>query len=120
MEQRVHHNRSPRVGEQLAAQSDESAAGNIELDAHASVAVIVHVGDFALARPQLLHHDADEFFRNVDCQVLHGFHELAVDALGDNLRLAHHQFETLAAHHFDEDRKLQFAAAQHLEGIRAA
>ena len=94
--------------------------GTLKLDAHAPVTVIVHVGDFALARPQLLHHNSDEFFRNVDGQVLHGFHELAVDALGDNLRLADHQLETFAAHHFNEDRKLQFAAAQHLEGIRAA
>ncbi len=46
--------------------SDEAAAGNAELDAHAPVAVVVHVGDFAFARAELLHDNADEIFGNVD------------------------------------------------------
>jgi hypothetical protein len=39
--------------------------------------------------------------------------------LGDDLRLAHRQLVTFAAHHFDQDGELQFAAAHHLEGVVA-
>ena len=100
--------------------SDQAAAGHAELDAHAPVAMIVHVGDFALARAELLHDDADEFFWHIDREMLHRFHQLAIDALGDDLRLADHEFVTFAAHHLDEDGKLQFAAAQHFERIGCA
>ena len=45
---------------------------------------------------------------------------LVVDALGDDLRLADHQFVAFAAHHFDQDGELQFAASHHLESVRTA
>ena len=77
------------------------------------------MSDFALARAQLFHHHADEFFRNVDGQLLDRLHQLAVDALGDDLGLADHEFEAFAPHHLDQDRKLQFAASHHFEGIGA-
>ena len=41
-------------------------------------------------------------------------------ALGDDLRLADHEFVTFAPHHLDQNGKLQFAAAQHLERIGGA
>ena len=40
--------------------------------------------------------------------------------LGQDLRLADHQFVAFAAHHLDQDGELQFAAAHHLEGVGAA
>ena len=46
--------------------------------------------------------------------------ELAVDALGDDLGLADHHLEAFAAHHFDQDGELQFAAAQHHERVGRA
>src|SRR5437667_31706 len=52
--------------------------------------MIMPFDDFALAFAQLLHHHANEVFGNVDGQVLHWLHQLAIDALGDNLRLADH------------------------------
>ena len=73
-----------------------------------------------LREPELLHHHADEFFGNVDRELFDRLHQLAVDALGDDLRLAHHQFVAFATHHLDQDGELQFAAAQHLERIRRA
>ncbi len=79
VEKRIHHDGPARVGQQLAAQADQSAAGNSEFDAHAAVAVVVHVGHLALARAELLHDHADELFRNVDGQVLDRLHQLAVD-----------------------------------------
>ena len=41
-----------RFGQQLAAQSDQSARGNAELHAHASRAVIDHLRQFAAPRAQ--------------------------------------------------------------------
>ncbi len=57
--------------------------------------------------------------RNVDGEQFHRLHQLAVDALGDDLGLADGKFETLAAHHLDQNRELQFAASHHLERVGA-
>ena len=115
VEERVHDDGSAGVGKKLAAQSDEAAAGNAELDAYASVPVVVHVGDFTLARSELFHHHADEIFGHVDGQVFDRLHQLAIDALGNDLWFADHEFVALAAHHFNKNRKLEFASAQHFE-----
>ena len=40
--------------------------------------------------------------------------------LGQDFRLADRQLVAFAAHHLDQDGELQFAAAHHLEGVRAA
>src|SRR5499427_6218315 len=109
VEKRVHDDGATCVGQELAAKADEAPAGNAELDADASVAVIVHVGDFAFAGAQLLHDYTHEFFGNVDGEVLDRFHQLAgfVVALGDDLGLADHEFVALAAHHLYEDAELK-------------
>src|SRR5882762_6413163 len=96
IKERVHDNGAARVGEQRAAESDQSAAGHAEFDSHAAVAVIVHVGDFALTRADMFHHHADEFFGDIDGEVFDRLHQFAVDAFGDNLGLAYHQFITFA------------------------
>ena len=80
--------------------------------------MIVHVCHFTFTRAELLHHDSDEFLGNVDSEMLHRFHQLAVDALGDDLRLANHQFVAFAAHHLDQNGELQLSPAQHFERIR--
>src|SRR5450755_3306152 len=99
IKKRIHDDGAARVGKQSTAQPNQSAAGDAELDAHAAIAVIVHVGDFALARADVLHHDANKFFGDIDGQVLDRLHQFAVNAFGDNLGLAHHQLVTFAAHH---------------------
>src|SRR5581483_1992324 len=99
---------------------DQAAAGHTKFHAYAAVAVIVHVDNLGFARAELLHHHPDEFFRNVDGQSLDWFHELALDASSDYLRLADHQFVAFAPHHFDQDGKLEFASAHHFEGVRRA
>ena len=50
IKERVHDDGAARVGEQLAAEADQTAAGHAELNADASVTVVVHVFDFTLAR----------------------------------------------------------------------
>ena len=108
----------PRVSVSIsAAQADEAAAGHAKLQAHAARAVIVHLGHLALARAELLNHHAGELLGHVDGEVLDRLHAHAVDHLGDDLRPAGHQLEAFAAHHFDQNCKLQFAAAQHLEAV---
>jgi hypothetical protein len=52
--------------------------------------------------------------------VLDRLHELAVDLFGDDLRAADHHLEAFAAHHFDEDGELQFAATEDFEAVGAA
>ena len=61
--------------------------------------------------------DADEVLRRVDGQPLDRLVHLAVDQPGHDLRLADGQLEALAAHHLDQDRQLQLAAALHLPGV---
>ncbi len=49
-----------------------------------------------------------------------GLHELAVDALGDDLGARDHELEAFAAHHLDEHGELELAAAEDLEGVGRA
>src|SRR5271155_530128 len=117
IKKRIHDDGATRVGKQSAAQSNEPAAGHAEFDAHAPVAVIVHVGDFAFARANVLHDHADKFFGDIDAEVFNGLHQFAVFfiALGDNLRLADHELVALATHHLDQNGELQLAAPKNLE-----
>ena len=117
VEERVHHDGAARFGQHFAAQADDAAAGHAEFHAHATGAVIVHLGHLALARSKLLNHHAGMLFGHVDGQVLHRLHTHAVHHAGHNLRAACHQLETFAAHHLNQNGKLQFAAAQHLEAV---
>ena len=58
--------------------------------------------------------------RAIDHQQFQRLVHFAVDGLGQDLRLAHHQLKSFAAHHFDQDGELQFAAAHHFESVRTA
>jgi len=64
------------------------------------------------------HDDADEILGNVNDKTLNGLQFLAIFGAHNDFRLANHEFETLAAHGFDKDGKLQFAAAENAEGLR--
>ena len=61
-----------------------------------------------------------KFFGDVDGEMLDRFHQLAVYSLGDDLGLADHQFVAFTAHHFNQDGKLQFSAAQDFERVGRA
>ena len=119
IEERIHDNGAARVGEELASEADEPAAGNPELQAHPPIAVVVHVGHLPLADAQGLHHHPDKVLGHVNRERLHGLHQLAVDRLGHDLRLAHHQLVALSAHRFDEDGEVELASAHDLEGVGA-
>ena len=93
-------------------------AGNAELQAHAAAAVVDHLGHRAAARAEPGDHHALEVLGDVDHELLDRLHALAVDLLGDDLGPRHLQLVALAAHHLDQDRELQLAAAEHLELLR--
>src|SRR4029077_11679771 len=90
VKERIHHDCAARICKQLAAQADQTSAGNAEFNAHASVPVVVHVDDFALACSELLHDYAYKFVRNIYSEVLDRLHQFSIDAFGYNLRLADH------------------------------
>ena len=81
--------------------------------------MIVHVEHFTFARAELFHHNAYKLLRHVDRQLLDRLHELAVHSLGYDLGLSDHEFEAFAAHHLDQDGKLQLAPSHHHKGISA-
>ncbi len=107
-----------RVGQQLAAQSDQAARGNLEIQPHTAGTVIAHLQHFAAAAANGFHDDADKILRDVDYQAFHRLHFPAVDGVHHDFRFANHQLKAFAPHGFDQDRQLQFAAAQHTERFR--
>src|SRR5207248_7592333 len=94
VEERIHHDCAARICKQLAAQTDQTSAGNAEFNAHAPVAVIVHVDDFALACSELLHDHAYKFVRNIYGEALNRLHQSSIDAFGYNLGFADHQLRS--------------------------
>src|SRR5215813_5887702 len=106
-----------RVGKQLAAQADESARRNPEFEADAAGAVIAHLGHFATARAERFHDDADEVVGDVDDDALLRLEFAAVFVADDDFGLADHELEAFAAHGFDQDGELEFAAAEDAKGF---
>ena len=115
--QGVQERRAARVGQQLPAQADQAARRNREFHAHPSGAVVDHFAEFAAPASQRLHHHANKVFRTIHHQSLEGFKFLAVFLAHHDFRLADHQFVTLAAHGFNQDGELQFAARKHAKHI---
>ncbi len=74
-----------RVREQLAAQADQAARRNFEVQAHAPGIVIAHLEHFAAAAADGFQNDADEAFGDVDDQAFERFELAAVFC-------AHHDF----------------------------
>ncbi len=107
-----------RVCKQLAAQTDQPARWDFEIQAHATGIVIAHFEHFAAAAADGFQDDADEIFRDVDDQALERFELAAVFCAHDDFGLADHQFKTFAAHGFDQNRELQLAAAENTERFR--
>ena len=118
IEERVHDDGSARLSEHFRTQADEPAARHAKLQAHAARTMIVHLGHLALARAELFNHRASELLGHVDGEVLDRLHAHAVYHFRYDFGTAGHQLEALAAHHFNQNRELQFATAQHLEAVR--
>lgn len=113
----VNERGAARVGQKLAAEADEAARGDFEFEANAAGAVIAHLGHFAAAGAERFHDDADEIVGDVDDDAFLRLEFAAAFIANDDFGLSNHEFETFAAHGFDEDGELQFAAAENAEGF---
>src|SRR5690606_1310526 len=101
--------------QELILEPDQAARRNQVFEPGAATAVGLHILQVALAAPELFHHPAlmGVFYVNGK-----GFERLALDAVDV---LEHHpgprngQFIAFAAHGFEQDGQVQFAAAGDLE-----
>src|SRR5271157_3931191 len=110
VKERVHHDGPSRIREQFTAQTNQAPAGDDKLHAHPAITVVVHLLHLRLARTQLLDYHADERLGHVNGEPFNWLHQLAVHFFGHDFWLAHRQLETFAAHHLNENGKLQLAA----------
>src|SRR5580704_10015395 len=111
---------SASVSHQLAAQSNQPARRDAELHAHAAGIVIDHFFHFTAAVSQQFHYDADEILGAIHHQQFEGLPAAAVFGAHYDFRFPNHEFVTLTAHGFNQDRRLQFPAAQHAKGVRGS
>src|ERR1700751_4529230 len=79
--------------------------------------VVDHFFHFTTARAEEFHHDADEILRAIDYEQLERLDAAAVFCAYHNFGLPDHHLVAFAAHCFDQDGELQFAAAQNAEGV---
>ncbi len=78
-----------------------------------------HLDELAAAGPDELHHRAKLIVRHFDHQAFERLFRYALVVVQHDMRLANRQLVALAAHRFDQDRQMQHAAAEYLEGVRA-
>src|SRR5580704_5528348 len=119
VKERIHDDGAAGLGEHLAAQADEAAAGNTELQTHAAIAVIMHLRHLPTPRSKSFNDRANKVVGNIDGEVFHWFQYFAIDGFGDNLGPAYHQLKAFTTHHLDEDGELQLSAAENLEAVWA-
>ncbi len=79
-----------RVGQQLAAQTDQAARGDFEIHAHTAGIVIAHFEHFAAAGAHGFQNDADEIFGDVDHEALDRLELAAVFGAHDDFGFADH------------------------------
>src|SRR6476646_2114154 len=111
--------RAAGLGEELGAEADEATGGYEELHPDPAGAVVGHLLHAALAGSHDLRDRAEVLLGGVDGQALDRLVQLAVDLLGDHLRLADGQLVALAAHLLHEDGQRQLTAALDLPGVGA-
>ena len=83
-----------------------------------AVAVAFHIGELAAAAAQLFHHRALVVVGHINGEVFIRLAFFAVDVAIHHARLGHGQFEAFAAHVFQQNRQVQFAAARDFKHIR--
>ncbi len=81
------------------------------------VAFDIHLDEFAATVADGLHDGAFELLRHIDDEHFDGLALVAVEFLVDDLGLGDLEFETFAAHVFEEDAQVKQAAAGDAEGV---
>ena len=107
------------IGHEFISETDQTAGGDIKLKAGGTCTDRLHADQRTLAVGKLLNNSAGVFIRNINVSFLHRLQFFAVLIIPeDNLGLADSEFISLAAHGFNQDGQMQFAAAGNLESIR--
>ena len=86
-------------------------------EAGTAVAVAFHIGQFAAAAAEFFHYRALVFVGYVHGQVFIRFAFLTVDVAVHDARLADCQFKAFAAHVFQQNGQVQFAASGYAEHV---
>src|SRR5262249_8696397 len=118
MEQRIHDGGTASGGENLAAETDQSACRDVTFEPDSSRTVFDHLYHLAFASAEFLDHDAQRCFWTIDNQHLDWLVQRLADRCCQDLGLPDRQFITLAPHRLDQDSQLQFASTHDAEGIR--
>ncbi|MPM68349.1 hypothetical protein SDC9_115281 [bioreactor metagenome] len=115
----VHDAGAAGCGQELGAETQQSAGGHHVLHPHPAGAVVGHLLEHALAGAHQLGDRTQVLLGHIHREPFGRLLHLAVDLAGDHLGLADGQLETLAAHHLDQHGQLQLAAALDLPGVGA-
>ena len=70
MEQGIHNRGAARIGEDLAAQADQTARRHVELEAHPARSVVHHLGHLASPHAEFFYDHAEKRLGTVDHQEL--------------------------------------------------
>ena len=106
----AHQARAARQRHKFALETNQAARGNVVFQAGAPVAIAFHIGELATAATEFFHHRALVFIGYVHGQILIRLAFLPVNLTEHHARLAHRQFKALAAHIFQQNGQMQFAA----------
>src|SRR6185369_17918883 len=98
--------------------ADETSRRYSKLEADAAASMVHHLCRDAAPCPRLRDDDSLKFLRHVDDEIFDRLHLHAVDFPRHDLWTRDLQLVTLSPHHLDEDRQLQFAAADDLHLLR--
>ena len=116
VEYRAHDALALGIGEEFASVTEKSAAGDEKFYSHA-VADRGHLRKLALARTQLFHYRAYATLGNVDNKALDRLAELAVYFFIKHAGGGNCQLVALAAHIFDQYRKVHLTSARYAEAV---
>ena len=118
VEQAVHDRRALGVGEQFALITNQTTGRCMEHQTQAIAAGWAHFQKIGFALSHFLNDHAGMFFINVDHDFFDRLKNSAVFlALEHNARTRDAELEAFAAHGFDQNAKLQFAAARYDEAV---
>ena len=111
------HAGAARQRQEFTLESDQATRRNPVFDAHAALAVRLHVLQLAAAAAEFFHDAALMGFLDIDGEQLVGLKLDAVGLLEDYARAGDGQFVAFAAHVLQQDGQVQFAAAGDEEDI---
>src|SRR5688500_6863695 len=115
----VHQPGATGFGQELGTETDQPASWHEILHADPAGAVVDHLFESAVAKPEQLGDDSNKVFWNVDGQPFDRLMDLAGNLPSHYLWLPDGHLERLTAHRLNKDRQLEFATALHLPGIRS-